>query len=202
MRRSSWAGTPPTDETEARKRLLDAAVRCVQRHGLERTSLGDIANEAGVTRPTVYAYFDGRNQLLQAAMLNAADDLVDRLVEYVRGFDEPADQVVENLLFCLREVASYPSLALLLVPTGVDLGSSSLMPRGLSIARRGLEPVVEKCPWLTDQIDELAEVMVRFFLSLLTLQGPAERDESELRAFLHRRLVPAMRLGCPSIKTD
>lgn len=195
MRRSSWAGTPPTDETEARQRLMDAAVRCVQRHGLQKTSLGDIASEAGVTRPTVYAYFEGRNELLHAAMLRAASDLVERLVEYVRGFDDPADQVVENLLFCLREVSSYPSLALLLVPTGLDLGSSSLMPRGLAIARRGLEPVVETCPWLGEQIDEIAEVMVRFFLSLLTLHGPDDRNEAELRAFLHRRLVPAMGLG-------
>lgn len=197
MRRSAWAGTPPTDETEARQRLLDAAVRCVQRHGPEKTSLGDIASEAGVTRPTVYAYFEGRNQLLHAAMLGAANDLVDRLVEYVRSFDDPAEQVVENLLFCLREVSSYPSLALLLVPTGVDLGSSPLMPRGLSIARRGLEPVLEKCPWLAGDIDELAEVMVRFFLSLLALAGPEDRDEAELRAFLHRRLVPAMGLRQP-----
>jgi AcrR family transcriptional regulator len=173
---------------------MDAAVRCVQRHGLEKTSLGDIASEAGVTRPTVYAYFEGRNQLLQAAMLRAASDLVDRLVEYVRGFEDPADQVVENLLFCLREVSSYPSLALLLVPTGLDLGSSSLMPRGLAIARRGLEPVVEKCAWLADEIDELAEVMVRFFLSLFTLHGPKDRNEAELRAFLQRRLVPALGL--------
>jgi AcrR family transcriptional regulator len=173
---------------------MDAAVRCVQRHGLEKTSLADIASEAGVTRPTVYAYFEGRNQLLEAAMLRAASDLVDRLVEYVRGFDDPTDQVVENLLFCLRELSSYPSLALLLVPTGFDLGSSSLMPRGLAIARRGLEPVVEKCPWLAGEIDELAEVMVRFFLSLLTLQRPEGHDEAKLRAFLHRRLVPALGL--------
>jgi AcrR family transcriptional regulator len=176
---------------------MDAAVRCVQRHGPEKTSLGDIASEAGVTRPTVYAYFEGRNQLLHAAMLGAASDLVDRLVEYVRGFDDPAEQVVENLLFCLREVSSYPSLALLLAPKGLDLGSSSLMPRGLSIARRGLEPVVENCPWLAEEIDELAEVMVRFFLSLLTLAGPEGHDESRLRAFLHRRLVPAMGLDRP-----
>lgn len=194
MRRSSWAGTPPADETEARLRLMDAAVRCVQRHGVDKTSLADIASEAGVTRPTVYAYFEGRNQLLQAAMLRAASDLVDRLVEYVRGFEDPADQVVENLLFCLRELSSYPSLALLLVPTGFDLGSSSLMPPGLAIAQRGLEPVVEKCPWLADEIDELAEVMVRFFLSLLTLQRPEGHDEAKLRAFLHRRLVPALGL--------
>jgi hypothetical protein len=88
------------------------------------------------------------------------------------------------------------------MPTGFDLGSSSLMPRGLSIARRGLEPVVEKCPWLMDEIDELAEVMVRFFLSLLTLEGPEGRDEARLRTFLRRRLVPAMGLARPESNTN
>jgi AcrR family transcriptional regulator len=174
---------------------MDAAVRCVQRFGFERTSVGDIAAEAGVTRPTVYAYFkNGRTELLQAAMLHAAHDLVERLRDYVEQFDDPAEQVVENLLFCLREFSSYPSLALLLVPSGSDLGSSSLMPRGLGIARRGLEPLLERCPWLRDDADEIAEVMVRFFLSLLTLEHPRPRSQAEQKAFLHRRLVPALQL--------
>ena len=47
MKRSSWAGAPPADENEARQRIMDAAVRCVQRFGLAKTSLGDIAAEAG-----------------------------------------------------------------------------------------------------------------------------------------------------------
>jgi AcrR family transcriptional regulator len=195
MKRSSWAGIPPADEKEARLRIMDAAVRCVQRHGLQKTSIGNIAAEAGVTRPTVYAYFDGRDRVLQAAMLHAARDLAERLAEHVRGFTDPREQVVENLLFCLREFSRYPSLALLLTPGANDLGATSAISKqGMQIARRGLEPLLENCPWLDEEEDEIAELMVRSFLSLLTLAGPKRRTEKEVRALLHRRLVPAIGL--------
>jgi len=191
-RRSSWAGARPADEGEARRRIMEAAVRCVQRTGVAKTSIADIANAAGVTRPTVYAYFGGRDRVLHAAMLHAARDLSERLAEHVRRFADPREQIVENLLFCLREFGRYPSLALLLGPGAADLdATSAISPQGMEIARRGLAPTLELCPELRRDEDEIAEIMVRFFLSLLTLRGP-RRDEAALRKFLQRRLVPCV----------
>lgn len=191
-RRSSWAGARPADDGEARRRIMDAAVRCVQRYGADKTGIADIAREAGVTRPTVYSYFGGRERVLHAAMLHAARNLSERLAEHVRGFADPYEQVVENLLFCLREFGRYPSLALLLGPGAATLNAtSSISPQGMEIARRGLAPTLEIRPDLRDQEEEIAEILVRFFLSLLTLKGP-RRSEADLRAFLKRRLVPCV----------
>jgi len=171
---------------------MEAAVRCVQRFGVDKTGIADIAREAGVTRPTVYAYFGGRERVLHAAMLHAARDLSERLADHVRGFADPHQQIVENLLFCLREFDRYPSLALLLGPGAADLNATStISPQGMEIARRGLAPTLELCPELRDQEGEIAEILVRFFLSLLTLKGP-RRGEGDLRAFLRRRLVPSV----------
>lgn len=192
-RRNAWAGARPADDGEARRRIMEAAVRCVQRFGVAKTSLADIAGEAGVTRPTVYSYFGGRDRVLHAAMLHAARDLSQRLAEHVRGFADPREQVVENLLFCLREFDRYPSLALLLGPGAADLdATSTISPQGMEIARHGLAPTLEICPALRDQEDEIAEIMVRFFLSMLTLRGPERRDAAAMRAFLRRRLVPCV----------
>ena len=38
-----WAGQPPTSTEQARERLMDAAIVCLQRYGLEKTGVGDIA---------------------------------------------------------------------------------------------------------------------------------------------------------------
>ncbi len=73
MRAPAWAGLPsPASDTEARSRLLDAARRCFERFGTEKTSITDIAAEAGVTRRTVYRYFDSSDELLRAAFALAA----------------------------------------------------------------------------------------------------------------------------------
>lgn len=51
--------------TDTRTRLLEAALVCIERDGLSRTSLEDVAIEAGVSRATLYRIFPGgREQLV------------------------------------------------------------------------------------------------------------------------------------------
>lgn len=54
---------------DTRTRILEGAVACVERWGLAKTSLEDVANEAGLSRATVYRYFaGGRDQLISEAI--------------------------------------------------------------------------------------------------------------------------------------
>ena len=57
-----------------------------------------------------------------------------------------------------------------------------------------IENLVEATGWDEREADEVTEVALRFVLSLFTAPGPA-RSRAELRAFLERRLVPALGLG-------
>jgi AcrR family transcriptional regulator len=51
-----------------RERLLRIAIRRFATHGYRRTSVSEIAREAGVTPATTYAYFAGKDGLFQAAV--------------------------------------------------------------------------------------------------------------------------------------
>ncbi|MGZ8751666.1 MAG: TetR/AcrR family transcriptional regulator [Acidimicrobiia bacterium] len=53
---------PPED------RILDATLVCLARYGVAKTTLDDVAREAGCARATVYRYFSGKQQLLLAAI--------------------------------------------------------------------------------------------------------------------------------------
>ena len=46
--------------------MLDAARTCVARVGIAKTTLDDVAREAGCARATVYRNFAGKQDLLQA----------------------------------------------------------------------------------------------------------------------------------------
>jgi AcrR family transcriptional regulator len=63
-RRRGWRERSPGDADEARERLLDAAERCFTRWGPAKTTLEDIAEEAGVSRATVYRYLTSRVDLI------------------------------------------------------------------------------------------------------------------------------------------
>jgi AcrR family transcriptional regulator len=62
------AGAPGSKGDRTRARLLEIAVRRFAADGYRRTSVSDIAREAGVTPATTYAYFAGKEALFEAAV--------------------------------------------------------------------------------------------------------------------------------------
>ena len=66
--------TEPVEETRSgraaaghdirkRRQILDGAHRIFMRQGFDATSMGDIAREAGVSKGTLYVYFDSKERL-------------------------------------------------------------------------------------------------------------------------------------------
>lgn len=53
---------------DKRKRLIDAACQVFYAHGVERTTLADIAAAAGIPLGNVYYYFKTKNDLIQAVV--------------------------------------------------------------------------------------------------------------------------------------
>ncbi|HUB68834.1 MAG TPA: TetR/AcrR family transcriptional regulator [Acidimicrobiales bacterium] len=69
----------------ARDAILDAAWELVRREGLVGLSLRDLARSAGITPPTVYAYFDSKHAIYDAMFGQAATQFAERM-------DEPYDE--------------------------------------------------------------------------------------------------------------
>jgi AcrR family transcriptional regulator len=62
-----------------RARLLEAAGRVFARLGYAAASVEDIAFEAGIGKPTIYRYFEGKEALFGAVFAQTLDDLEVRL---------------------------------------------------------------------------------------------------------------------------
>lgn len=71
--------TRAQQQQRTRQRLLDAAETLFAEHGIHRTSLDDVAAEAGLTKGAIYANFEGKNGLLTAILerRNADDHIAD-----------------------------------------------------------------------------------------------------------------------------
>jgi AcrR family transcriptional regulator len=65
MGRDQVGGARP-DVAARRDAIVDAARACFARYGLRRTSMEDIAREAGVSRAAVYHHFGGKEALFVA----------------------------------------------------------------------------------------------------------------------------------------
>lgn len=60
--------TPAAPREEVRDALLEAVGRLIRRYGYRKTSVEDIAREAGVSRATTYLYFNSKEALVCAWM--------------------------------------------------------------------------------------------------------------------------------------
>ena len=67
----------PGKGERTRQRLLDIAVQRFAADGFRRTSVSDIAREAGLTPAAAYAYFAGKEGLFQAAVDADAGALIE-----------------------------------------------------------------------------------------------------------------------------
>jgi AcrR family transcriptional regulator len=68
------------DPGSTRRRIVDAAYRCMARDGIARATVEGIAREAGVGRATVYRSFPGgRDELATAAVTSGVAQFFERL---------------------------------------------------------------------------------------------------------------------------
>ncbi len=56
------------DMDERQQQILDAAAAVIIRLGYDKTTMSDIAEEAGSSRRTVYLYFNGKEELFEALL--------------------------------------------------------------------------------------------------------------------------------------
>jgi AcrR family transcriptional regulator len=60
-------------ETDTRVLIIESAYRCFGKHGLQKTTIVDIAKAANVSRSTVYEYFSDKGAILEACAEHASE---------------------------------------------------------------------------------------------------------------------------------
>src|SRR6185312_13018765 len=89
----------PARADDARERILAAAERCIDRHGIRKTTMDDIATEVGLSRPSVYRYFADRDDLLIELNIRHARVLIDRAHKSTSRQSSLPDRIIEGILY-------------------------------------------------------------------------------------------------------
>lgn len=96
--------------SDARERILRAAVEAAAIHGLSRLSVADVAKRAGLSRPTLYKQFESKDALVAAAVQREAAAIVDAVRTVVETTDDPHAALEAGVLTALRLVRDHPLL--------------------------------------------------------------------------------------------
>src|SRR5918911_3963014 len=123
---------PAVDPATRRADLLDAAARVIRRRGAT-ASMEDLAAEAGVTKPILYAHFGDRAGLASALAERFVDQVAERLTTaFVAAAGAPEQSLRYGLDAFVGFVEEDPQVYQFIVRESVNAASSGKTP---SIAR-------------------------------------------------------------------
>ena len=126
----------------ARAAILAVAWAVVEQEGLAALSLRDLARRAGITTPTIYAYFASKNDIYDAMFGQAAEDFA-RHMSRPRRSEDPREILTEGLHrfveFCRASVPRYQLLFQHVLPGFAPSAESyAAAQRALDSAREDL----------------------------------------------------------------
>lgn len=105
--------------------LVDAAAAVFESKGYRNATIDDIADAAGVSRPTVYKYTDSKRALLDSIVHAVCDDL-DAQLEAVHRSREPAERRMRQFIdIHIRSAVQHKRFYAILFSEQVELTDSA-----------------------------------------------------------------------------
>src|SRR5690349_12896317 len=102
--------TPATSTLPTREAILDATDRLLGRLGYQKTTIDDLAREAGIARRTVYLHFPSKEEIFLASIDRVVERLLAELGSIASGGGAANERLrrmlVQRVLFrfdCVRD---------------------------------------------------------------------------------------------------
>lgn len=184
--------------------LLAAAIDLFVERGFAATRLEDVARRAGVSKGTLYLYFENKEELFKAVVRNSIVPVIGQAESSVAEFDGHSAELLRKVLMdwwdrvgaskvsgivklVMAEANNFPELARFYQVEVINRGTrmiSSMLERG--IARGEFRAI---------NVTQTTQVLMAPMLMLVTWKhsvGPCERGDLEPLAFLDAFLDMAL----------
>jgi len=90
--------------------ILKAAARVFQKWGLNKTTMEDIAHEAGKGKSTLYYYYDSKEEIFDIVVLNEFDGVLTKAKTATIGIESAKDQMRTYIVTALHEIKKSTSV--------------------------------------------------------------------------------------------
>ncbi len=119
--RTRGAGTVRLPAPERRRQLLDEALEVFAARGFHATSMADVAEAAGVTKPVLYQHFASKRELYLELLDDVGGQLQAAILEATGAASGPRRQVEAGFAAYFRHVSTNRSAFTLLFGSGARL---------------------------------------------------------------------------------
>jgi AcrR family transcriptional regulator len=114
------------NQANRRRRVVQAAVELASEGGYEVVQMRDVATRAGVALGTIYRYFESKDQLLGAALVDWVEELERRLAQRPPAGNDATERVVDVLRRASRATERNQRLTSALITALVGGGSDGI----------------------------------------------------------------------------
>lgn len=173
----------PSAGAGPRERILAATLACVGRYGVAKTTVEDVARQAGVSRATVYRHFaGGRDQLVNETITWEVGRFFAALAAHVAGAPDFATRLERALVFAHRAVEDHQVLQKVLQtePERLLPQLTATTPMVLAVVRAELLPELRRqrlAPGM--DAESAADYIARMVLSYISCQGGVDLTDPE-----------------------
>lgn len=186
-----------SDRNDLELRVLEATGRCIARWGVAKTTLDDVAREAGCSRATVYRAFPGgKDALFDRLVRGELDRFFAHLERRLAAASSLEDLIVAGIVETGTAVLDHAPLQYLLEhePEAVLPSISfSRFDEVLGTARGFAGPQLER--WLEPEAAQrAAEWVTRVVVSYVMCPSPGLdfRDEGSVRQLVRHFILPGL----------
>jgi AcrR family transcriptional regulator len=192
--------TDPAESTVT-ERVLDAAERCLRRSGIRRTTMIEVAEEAGISRAWLYRHFPDKDSLVLAVLVRSDEAFWSRAREQVSKAEGLPAQVAEAVrlsrsqqpgALLLELTSSEPDAVGAVVGTGIG----DMLPGLATFWHSYVEEARDRGEVRVDlDVHRAAEWIMRIVISLVSIPSGLvdTADPAELEHFLDEFLVAGFR---------
>jgi AcrR family transcriptional regulator len=97
---------PSPSLQNTRRRILDAATRCFERHSIRHTSMEEVARESGMSRQTIYRHFQAKEELVAAVSVRKAQAVTDLVRERIAKERDSRGKIVTAIVACVERLVT------------------------------------------------------------------------------------------------
>lgn len=178
-------------------RIVDATLRCVARWGIAKTTLDDVAREAGCGRATIYRAFPGgKAEVLTATLQQELARGIAAIDEAAREHETLEDVLVAGATTAARLMRDHAALQFVLTHEPIaqqPLVAFDRMTKVYAAASACAAPHLARfLP--SDDVAAAAEWVTRVILTYTFNPAPATDlcDEDDARRFVRTFVLPAL----------
>ncbi len=192
----------PTDHADPMvARILDAAEDCIQRYGIRRSSMGEVARVGRLSRGSIYRHLGDKESLVEGVFRRRQEQFLNRTESELEKLPTLVDKITHTVVvgrkdtregFFARLAETEPeTVATMYLEPGFYRRSVAFWPRHIQLARDSGEiAAAVDVAMATDLVMRLAVSLVMF-----PDMGLVLKTRPQIRAYLERALT--LGLGSP-----